>query len=148
MDVQALTNGPGAPSGADSGTVATAVASPPAGDVSDPGSAPAPAAAQAQPLAPLGGSTLSDAPAPAAAQAPALPPRVAEHSSTLAGVTKTLVGATVTVSYDTISQPNHVITVFKDARTGQTLFKVPPEILIQLGHFFDQVSGAVVDSKA
>lgn len=148
MDVQTI-NSSGPPAAVD-GTLAAAAAVPVAAaltpDFTDGPSIGAAAAGGA--AAPASG-TPPNVPASAAGNvAPPLPGGVREHSSTLAAVTKSLLGATVTVSYDTISEQGRVLTVFKDAQTGQTLFRLPPEIITQLAGFFDQISGAVVDKKA
>jgi uncharacterized FlaG/YvyC family protein len=57
-------------------------------------------------------------------------------------------GIAVSVSYQVVHNHQEVVTVFKDAATGQVVNQVPPEILLRLAAFFDQMAGGLVDSNA
>ena len=57
-------------------------------------------------------------------------------------------GIAVSVSYQVVHNHQEIVTVFKDASTGQVVNQVPPEILLRLAAFFDQMAGGLVDSNA
>ncbi len=57
-------------------------------------------------------------------------------------------GIAVSVSYQQVHNHQEIVTVFKDASTGQIVNQVPPEILLRLAAFFDQMAGGLVDSNA
>lgn len=56
--------------------------------------------------------------------------------------------ASVNVSYRVEHQPNIVVLVFTDPKTGQEISQVPAESLIQLAQFFDKHSGVTLDKTA
>ena len=52
------------------------------------------------------------------------------------------------VSYRVQRDPNEIVTVFSDPKTGQEVAQFPPEILIHLANFFDQPTGVTLDRNA
>jgi len=132
MDVQALDAGVAPQAAVDPIPQATTPSPPSTPPATPAQSGPAPG--QASATAPVSGTP-----------APSLPQGVVSHASLLSSVSRTLAGATVNVSYRVDPLQHEVVTVFKDARTGQVLFQVPSQILEQLASFFDQQSGAMID---
>jgi uncharacterized FlaG/YvyC family protein len=55
---------------------------------------------------------------------------------------------TVNVSYRVEHNPNIIVTVFTDPKTGQEIAQVPAEVLIQIAQFFDKESGVTLDRSA
>ena len=54
----------------------------------------------------------------------------------------------VTVSFEVVHNPNEIVTVFKNSKTGEVITQVPSEIMIKMAQFFDQVAGVVLDKSA
>lgn len=52
------------------------------------------------------------------------------------------------VSYRVLRDPNVIVTVFSDPKTGQEVAQFPPEILFNLAQFFDQQHGVTFDRQA
>jgi hypothetical protein len=52
---------------------------------------------------------------------------------------------TVNVSYRVEHDPNMVVTVFTDPKTGAEIAQVPAEVMIQIAQFFDKQSGVTLD---
>jgi uncharacterized FlaG/YvyC family protein len=52
------------------------------------------------------------------------------------------------VSFRVEHHPNMVVTVFRDAATGQEIAQFPPELMVQLAQFFQKLAGGVVDRSA
>ncbi len=52
------------------------------------------------------------------------------------------------VSYRVQSDPNVIVTVFTDPKTGQEVAQFPPELLVHLSQFFDQSTGVTLDRNA
>jgi uncharacterized FlaG/YvyC family protein len=52
------------------------------------------------------------------------------------------------VSYRVLHDPNVIVTVFSDPKTGEEVAQFPPELLIQMAQFFDQHQGATLDRNA
>ncbi len=63
--------------------------------------------------------------------------------STLAGG-----GANVSVSFQVLEHPNEIITVFKNADTGEVITQFPAETMVVLAQFFNKLAGAVLDRTA
>ncbi|HEY8312726.1 MAG TPA: hypothetical protein VIG51_01015 [Candidatus Baltobacteraceae bacterium] len=51
------------------------------------------------------------------------------------------------VSYRVTHNPNDIVTVFSDPKTGQEVAQFPAEIVIQMAEFFDKYSGITLDSS-
>ena len=56
--------------------------------------------------------------------------------------------AELDVSYRVLKNPNEIVTVFTDPRTGVEIAQFPPEVVIGLAEFFDQQQGATLDRNA
>lgn len=54
----------------------------------------------------------------------------------------------VNVSYRVVHDPNMIVTVFTDPKTGQEIAQVPAEVLVQIAQFFDKESGVTLDRSA
>jgi hypothetical protein len=52
------------------------------------------------------------------------------------------------VSYRVQRDPDVIVTVFSDPKTGQEVAQFPPEILINLATFFDHHQGVTLDRNA
>jgi hypothetical protein len=52
------------------------------------------------------------------------------------------------VSYRVERDPDVIVTVFSDPKTGEEVAQFPPEILINLSQFFDQPRGVTLDRNA
>ncbi|MBV8600517.1 MAG: flagellar protein FlaG [Candidatus Eremiobacteraeota bacterium] len=52
------------------------------------------------------------------------------------------------VSFRVEHDPNEIVTVFRDAATGQEIAQFPPEVMVQLAQFFQKIAGDVVDRSA
>jgi hypothetical protein len=52
------------------------------------------------------------------------------------------------VSYRVVRDPNEIVTVFSDPKTGKEVAQFPPEILIGLAQLFDQETGVTLDADA
>lgn len=51
------------------------------------------------------------------------------------------------VSYRVEHDPNMVVTVFTDPKTGAEVAQIPAETLVQLAQFFDKHSGVTLDQS-
>ncbi len=63
--------------------------------------------------------------------------------STLAGG-----GANVSVSFQVLEHPDEVVTVFKNAETGEVITQFPAQTMVVLAQFFNKLAGAVLDRTA
>jgi uncharacterized FlaG/YvyC family protein len=52
------------------------------------------------------------------------------------------------VSYRVERDPNVIVTVFTDPKTGEEVAQFPPEVLFKLAQFFDLPRGATLDRNA
>jgi len=52
------------------------------------------------------------------------------------------------VSYRVLRDPDQIVTVFSDPKTGQEVAQFPPDILVGLAHLFDSTSGVTLDRDA
>jgi uncharacterized FlaG/YvyC family protein len=52
------------------------------------------------------------------------------------------------VSYRVERDPNVIVTVFTDPKTGEEVAQFPPEVLFNLAQFFDQQRGVTLDRNA
>ncbi|HTJ27831.1 MAG TPA: flagellar protein FlaG [Candidatus Limnocylindria bacterium] len=57
-------------------------------------------------------------------------------------------GANVSVSFRVVHHPNEIVTVFRNADTGEEIVQFPPETMILMAQFFDKLAGAVLDRTA
>lgn len=119
-----------------------AAASPAVTATSEQSVAPAQAAATAVPSA-------VDSPTTPATSAPQ------HNNSAIAPAIAKLFGSAVPpepirldVSYRVLRDPNVIVTVFSDPKTGEEVAQFPPELLIQMAQFFDQHQGATLDRNA
>lgn len=53
----------------------------------------------------------------------------------------------VQVSYRVSKNPNEIVTVFTDPKTGQEITQFPSEMMIELAQFFEKESGVAVDKS-
>jgi uncharacterized FlaG/YvyC family protein len=103
----------------------------------------------------------------AAPQAPAIssgspggaqPPHQANESATLASVVAKLYNVgkgsgssgespQLAISYKYVSDLKLVVTVFTNPQTGEEVAQFPPQELIGLAEFFDQIDGVTLDRK-
>jgi FlaG protein len=60
--------------------------------------------------------------------------------STLAGG-----GANVSVSFQVLEHPDQIVTVFKNADTGEVITQFPAQTMVVLAQFFNKLAGAVLD---
>jgi hypothetical protein len=118
------------------------------------------AAAAAQPVAVTG--TVA-APAPSEPAAPSTPstasagsvPSAPENRGGLAPAIAKLFGSAtppepirLDVSYRVLTDPDQIVTVFSDPKTGEEVAQFPPDILIGLAQFFDSPRGVTLDRDA
>lgn len=54
----------------------------------------------------------------------------------------------VNVSYRVEHNPNIVVMVMTDPKTGQEIAQVPAEVMVQIAQFFDKQSGVTLDRSA
>jgi hypothetical protein len=121
------------------------------------------AAAATQPSAVTG----SVAPAPSGTAAPSAPVQAPagphdgqtgappERGGSLAPAIAKLFGSAsppepirLDVSYRVLRNPDQIVTVFSDPKTGQEVAQFPPDILVGLAQFFDQPRGVTLDRDA
>ncbi|HEX3463997.1 MAG TPA: hypothetical protein VHS78_08125 [Candidatus Elarobacter sp.] len=85
---------------------------------------------------------------PAQSEANHAPP---EHGpdATLHAALSSLVGggSQVSVQFKVVGQ-NEIVTVFKNAETGQEITQFPAEAMVLIAQFFNKLAGAVVDRTA
>ncbi|HLX25677.1 MAG TPA: hypothetical protein VKR05_01685 [Candidatus Cybelea sp.] len=76
------------------------------------------------------------------------------HSALAPAIAKLFAGPSVpepirlNVSYRIETDPNVIVTVFTDPKTGKEVAQFPPEVLVNLAQFFDQSRGATLDRSA
>ncbi|HEV7180726.1 MAG TPA: hypothetical protein VGN11_12710 [Candidatus Baltobacteraceae bacterium] len=58
------------------------------------------------------------------------------------------VSPNLNVSYRVLNDPDEIVTVFTDPRTGKEVTQIPSEALIGLAQFFDQQQGVTFDRNA
>ena len=91
-------------------------------------------------------------PAPHAAPAPEVPaaqkPRVSEE--TLHRALSHLIGggSNVAVQFRVVQGPNEIVTVFKNADTGEVISECPAQSMVLIAQFFNKLAGAVLDRTA
>jgi hypothetical protein len=134
MDVQAIDSA-GAAATANAAATATATAA-----ASTPGNAAA-----------ASGTGMTQ-PAPkllAAFPTPPAPGQKHEPDETLHKALSQLVGgANVSVQFRVVEGTHDIVTVFKNADTGEVITQFPPEALVLIAQFFNKLAGAVVDRTA
>ncbi|MBV8490397.1 MAG: hypothetical protein JO199_07710 [Candidatus Eremiobacteraeota bacterium] len=118
---------------------------------------PAPAPAPVN-LGANGPATNATQTTPAAAPAPGTtqtPPANASNRQTIApaiaklfAVPQAPLPVSLDVSYRVERDPNVIVTVFTNPKTGQEVAQIPPEVLIHLAAFFDQSTGVTLDKNA
>jgi uncharacterized FlaG/YvyC family protein len=57
-------------------------------------------------------------------------------------------GAHVSVQFRVVEGTHDIVTVFKNADTGEVITQFPPEALVLIAQFFNKLAGAVVDRTA
>jgi uncharacterized FlaG/YvyC family protein len=86
------------------------------------------------------------------------PTNQADESATLASVVAKLYNVSagsgssgqspqLAISYKYVSELQLVVTVFTNPQTGEEVAQFPPQELIGLAEFFDQVDGVTIDKK-
>ncbi len=75
-------------------------------------------------------------------------PGIAPAIAKLFGGASAPQASSLNVSYKVLHNPNQVVTVFTDPRTGQVVAQFPPELLVGLAEFFDYQSGVTLDRDA
>jgi hypothetical protein len=53
----------------------------------------------------------------------------------------------VSVSFQVSTNPNEIVTVFTDTKTGKVIVQFPSETMIALAKLFDKLDGSVVNKK-
>lgn len=101
----------------------------------------------------------SAAPVSAAAASSGPPPGApsAEDAGALSSVVARVFGGgssapaepiSVNVSYRVEHDPNIIVTVFTDPKTGKEIAQVPAEVMVRIAQFFDKQSGVTLDRSA
>jgi uncharacterized FlaG/YvyC family protein len=134
MDVQTVTGTAGS---ASSGLGVTAVAEPPASQVA------ASALTASAPIVPAGTST--NATSPANAQPKGISPAIARIFGNGAPLPQQ---GTLDVSYRVVKDPNEIVIVFTDPKTGKEVAQFPPDLFAQLANMLDHQRGATLDQSA
>jgi uncharacterized FlaG/YvyC family protein len=86
------------------------------------------------------------------------PPQQPDESATLASVVAKLYNVSsgsgsssaspqLAISYKYVSELQLVVTVFTNPQTGEEIAQFPPQELIGLAEFFDQIDGVTIDKK-
>jgi hypothetical protein len=57
-------------------------------------------------------------------------------------------GANVSVSFQVLEHPGQIVTVFKNADTGEVIAQFPAQTMAILAQFFNKLAGAVLDRTA
>jgi uncharacterized FlaG/YvyC family protein len=85
---------------------------------------------------------------PAPDAAAAQKPRVAEE--TLHRALSHLIGggSNVAVQFRVVQGPNEIVTVFKNADTGEVISECPAQSMVLIAQFFNKLAGAVLDRTA
>ena len=104
--------------------------------------------AAAVPAQPANGTHPAPHAAPAPDAAAAQKPRASEE--TLHRALSHLVGggSNVTVQFRVSHGPNQIVTVFKNADTGEVISEFPAESMVLIAQFFSKLAGAVLDRTA
>jgi hypothetical protein len=86
---------------------------------------------------------------PTAAASGQKPPLPHIPDGTLHNALSALVGggSQVSVQFRVVGQ-NEIVTVFKNAETGEVITQFPPEAMVLIAQFFNKLAGAVVDRTA
>jgi hypothetical protein len=109
----------------------------------DPGNNAVPAATSAPPP-PVSGQHAPPAPGLPAAQKPHAPDETLHRAlSHLVGG-----GSNVSVQFRVAHGPNQIVTVFKNADTGEVISEFPSESMVLIAQFFNKLAGAVLDRTA
>jgi hypothetical protein len=81
--------------------------------------------------------------------APPVPGQKHVPDETLHNALSQLVGgAPVSVQFRVVEGTHDIVTVFKNADTGEVITQFPPEALVLIAQFFNKLAGAVVDRTA
>jgi hypothetical protein len=114
--------------------------------------APAPAQGVDIPSsAPVAGTPAANSAVPATAS---LPGSAQQRAGLAPAIAKLFGGASppepirLDVSYRVLTDPDQIVTVFSDPKTGQEVAQFPPEILVGLAQFFDSPRGVTLDRDA
>jgi len=121
--------------------------------------APAQPSTVSTPVTPVGGDAASapvlSATPNAGSQAGALPGALPHQRGGLAPAIAKLFGSAsppepirLDVSYRVLKDPDQIVTVFSDPKTGQEVAQFPPDILVGLAQFFDSPRGVTLDRDA
>jgi uncharacterized FlaG/YvyC family protein len=101
------------------------------------------------------GPLQAQPPAAAPEESAAASPPKSETSGPLAPVVARILGGanasqsvSVNVSYRVEHNPNMVVMVMTDPKTGQEIAQVPAEVMVQIAQFFDKESGVTLDRSA
>jgi hypothetical protein len=57
-------------------------------------------------------------------------------------------GATVSVSFQVLEHPDQIVTVFKNADTGEVISQFPAQTMAVLAQFFNKLAGAALNGTA
>jgi FlaG protein len=128
MDVQAI-DSTGAAATATATAAATATGTAPAASGTD----------TSQPV----GKLLAAFPAP-----PSLGPKQPPDETLHKALSQLVGGAHVSVQFRVVEGTHDIVTVFKNADTGEVITQFPPEALVLIAQFFNKLAGAVVDRTA
>jgi hypothetical protein len=100
------------------------------------------------------GTSGSSNPNPGLATLPAGPPDGSKKGSDVDGTLKSGVAQlynvaqqNVSVSFQVSTDPNEIVTVFTDTKTGKVIVQFPSETMIALAKLFDKLDGSVVNKK-
>jgi uncharacterized FlaG/YvyC family protein len=91
---------------------------------------------------PIGGATSSSTPE---VQPRGISPAIAKIFGSGAPLPK---GVTLNVSYRIDHNPDEIVIVFTDPKTGKEVAQFPPELFAQLAGFLDHQQGATLDENA
>jgi uncharacterized FlaG/YvyC family protein len=118
----------------------------------DPGqiaaAAPAPPAGGTYPVQPANGTHAEAHAATPHSDAPTQKPRASDE--TLHRALSHLVGggSNVSVQFRVVHAPNEIVTVFKNADTGEVISEFPAQSMVLIAQFFNKLAGAVLDRTA
>lgn len=105
--------------------------------------------------APAQSGPLPSQPQPAAAQEGSAPQSQGDSAGPLAPVVAKILGGgsspqsvAVNVSYRVEHNPDMVVMVITDPKTGREIAQVPSEVMVQLAQFFDKEQGVTLDRSA
>jgi hypothetical protein len=132
MDVQAIDSAGAAAANAAAAATATSGATGTATAASGTGSAQ-----------PASKQLLPAFPAP-----PSLGPKPEPDETLHKALSQLVGGAHVSVQFRVVEGTHDIVTVFKNADTGEVITQFPPEALVLIAQFFNKLAGAVVDRTA